>query len=294
MYLFILLFLFVSFVNAEEVKIEQDGMIYNANLSLVQETMPERMVVLVHGAVGHNAMPIIKDLEKVLNENGFSTLAINLSLGISNRHGKLSCDITHAHKHSQGVKEIDMWVNWLQEKSVKTFDLVGHSRGGNHVAWYAGDCTEDKIGKVVVLAAMLWNYEAEVQKYEKNHDGDLGAVLFAANILVEEGNGDHILEGIGFQRCKNANVEAATFVDYYADDLRKNTAYQLMTTNKPSLAIYGTEDFLYKSAQNIMPMVARGRADMVEVIFIEGGNHFFAGEEIFATMSSEVINFLNK
>ena len=69
---------------------------------------------MTHGALAHNGMEIIATLQGLFTEADISSLAINLSLGLDDRHGMYDCATPHTHKHSDALNEIDVWLDWLE------------------------------------------------------------------------------------------------------------------------------------------------------------------------------------
>ena len=58
-------------------------------------------------------MEPIANLQDVLTERGFNTLAITLSLGISDRKGIYDCAQPHRHLHTDALDEISAWLQWV-------------------------------------------------------------------------------------------------------------------------------------------------------------------------------------
>ena len=87
----------------------------NAQLQLgVGKSLQNGVVILVHGTLAHNDMDTIKNLSEVLNERGLNTLAINLSLGVHDRHVVYDCNITSRHKQLNALEELAVWIEWLK------------------------------------------------------------------------------------------------------------------------------------------------------------------------------------
>ena len=94
----VLLFAAAVPVVAEEVTQQFNGLTLNANLELADgRTLEDGVVLILHGTMGHNRMEIIEASQRALLENGQNSLAINLSLGVDNRHGFFDCERPHRH-----------------------------------------------------------------------------------------------------------------------------------------------------------------------------------------------------
>jgi alpha/beta superfamily hydrolase len=86
------------------------------------------VLLITHGTLFHNASELITTLQELFSENEISSLAINLSLGLDNRHHAYDCAIPHTHKHDDAVGEIGIWLNWLKNKAQALVDdHKGHS-----------------------------------------------------------------------------------------------------------------------------------------------------------------------
>ena len=143
------------FASAEEVTLKDQDRSLHAELSLADgKTLADGVIVLLHGTLAHNRMEIIQALETAMNERGYNTLAVNLSYNLDPREGMLDCGITHTHRHEDAMRELGLWVNWLQRQGADKLVLMGHSRGGNQVSWYDLEHDGPAIQAVVAVAPM--------------------------------------------------------------------------------------------------------------------------------------------
>jgi pimeloyl-ACP methyl ester carboxylesterase len=231
------------------------------------------MVLLTHGTLANNQMEIIKAFQNELLDLGFNTLAINLSLGIDNRHGMYDCAVPHHHTHTEAVDEIGAWVKWLENKGAKQLILLGHSRGGNQTAWYAAEHADPAIKKVVLIAPMTWSKVAEESAYKQHYGKDLAPILARAQKLVAEGKGNQLMKGVDFLYCPKATVSARTFADYYANEPRFDTPALLKKIKVPVLVIAGSADTTVPDvAKKVEPLVDD---DHIQLVIINGADHFF-------------------
>ena len=218
-------FAFVGFVvagwiiapssEAEEVKIKHAGLALNAELQLAEDkTLEDGAVLLVHGTLAHNGMDTIRNLTEVLKERGFNTLAINLSLGVDDRHGMYDCKTPSRHKHLDALDEIAAWLGWLKSKGVGEVVLFGHSRGGNQVARFLSEKGDNKISRGVLLAPASWNAERAANAFKRSHGKPMADVLAKAEELLRAGKGGEMLAKPGVLFCKGADVTVAIFVSY--------------------------------------------------------------------------------
>ncbi len=265
--------MFVASATAQEVTIEHNGLTLNAELVLAEEkSMADGIVLLTHGTLAHNRMEIIAGLQGLLADSGVSTLAINLSLGLDNRRGMYDCSVLHNHRHQDAVGEMVAWLDWLEAQGARQIDLMGHSRGGNQIAWLAAEQDRPAIRKVVLLAPATWSAGGSKVDYKKRYKEALEPLVNEAEMYVGFGRGDVLLKETDFIYCADTTVTADAFFSYYKPDDRLHTPNLLPQINKPILVIAATEDKLYVPLKrDISPMVGSG----VDFLAVEGAGHFF-------------------
>lgn len=259
---------------AEEIKLQQGDLSLNANLEKAGENWSAGPVVLLtHGTLAHNGMEIISSVQNLLLENEVSSLALNLSLGLSDRHGMYDCKTPHTHRHTDALDEIGYWLKWLKEKGADQVILMGHSRGGNQTAWFAAERDDAAIKKVVLVAPQTWTEERAAAGYEKRYGKPLAPVLKKAQDLLAKQQGDTQLKDVDFIYCEGTSATANAVVSYYAPDPRMDTVYLLQKIRKPVLLFVGSED---KVIVGLQEKAAQLKADSgVSVMVIEGADHYF-------------------
>ena len=264
----------------KEIKQPYHGLTLNANLVLADgKSFKDDIVLLTHGTLTHKERSTYQQLQKNLAALGISSLAINLSLGLNDRHGEYDCQVTHTHKHTDALKEIDFWLNWLKNQGAQKVILMGHSRGGNQTAWYAVT-HHNPIIKGVVLLALATGEQQSAQVYEHKYGVPLSTVLNKAKKLVAEGKGKQVMKNTDFIYCKKAAVTAESFVNYYEPRPEFDTPTLLKQINKPTLVIMGTDDQVVPDLPKKMQAVHN---KMVKTLMIEDADHAFldfASEDI--------------
>ena len=156
-YTLVLLFLCTT-ATAEEVRINHQGMVLNANLERGSDNWTNgSLVLMTHGTLAHRGMEIMATLQEMLSEREVSSLAINLSLGLDDRPAAMyPCPTPHTHKHTDAEGEIGVWLKWAKNQGVKNILLLGHSRGGNQTARFAAANPDPFITRVVLIAPQTW------------------------------------------------------------------------------------------------------------------------------------------
>ncbi len=287
----LLLLLITAGLQAEEITLDHNGTKVSANLEKVGDNWAAGPVILMtHGTLAHNRMEIMATLQELFAEREISTLAINLSLGISGRESKMyDCPTPHNHKHTDALDEIGLWLGWLKKQGVKSVALLGHSRGGNQTAWFAAERDEAAIGQVVLVAPQVWSEEKSTRGYKKSYNTELAPVLAKAQQLVAAGKGETQLNPVDFIYCAQTSATASAFVSYYKPDQRMDTPTLLKQIAKPVLVFAGSEDSVVKELAE--EMASSAERDNIGFEMIDGADHFFLdlyAEEL-ADMAAEFI-----
>jgi len=253
------------------------------------KSLSDGVVLITHGTLGHGKMDIIKSLQSNLDDAGYSSLAINLSLGAPDREFMYDCKTTHRHKHHDAMAEIAAWVKWLEAGGASAITVVGHSRGGNQTAWYAAEQASDSVDKVVLIAPSTWDAAATRQSYEARYKVPLEDVLNKARKLSDQGQPDSLLTATGFLYCSLAKVSAGSFQSYYSPDPRRNTPHLLTQITRPTLVIAGSDDTVVKNLEE--QVQGTDLPDNIKLEVVDGAGHFFRdlyGEDL----SDLIVEFL--
>lgn len=263
-----------STARAAEARIPHHGLTLNGELELASgRSVRDGLVIMVHGTLAHARMEIMQGLQASFRARGLSTLAITLSLGIDDRRGMYDCAVAHRHRHDDALGEIAAWIGWAKQQGAKDLVLLGHSRGGNQVARYVTERDDPTIDTVVLIAPLV-SYAAQVRaEYEKRFGVPLAPVLARAKQMMEGGQRRAEIGKTGFLSCKEATVSAESFVSYYDDDRRMDTAYLLRNYKKNALVVSGTQDTVVTGLESRMMSLADGKR--VKLVSLEGADHMF-------------------
>ena len=258
---------------AKEVTQHYKEWVLNANLELAaNKKISDEVILITHGGLAHWGMEFITALQNQLKERGYSSLAINLSLAINNRHGMYDCQTTHRHRQTDAIDEIDVWVNWLQQQGNQRVILLGHSRGGLQTALYATERDNDAV-KAIILLAPATRDNASAADYQQRHNKALAPLLLKAQQLVDADKGDTVLDHAAIMQCRDTGVSANAFISYYAVDPRLDTPFLIPKLHKPTLVVIaGDDEVVVGLEQKIAPLVD---AANVQMQVIEGAGHLF-------------------
>ncbi|MFP4616439.1 MAG: alpha/beta hydrolase [Thiohalospira sp.] len=261
----------------EEVRIEHDGTTLNGNLAGAESAADtDKLLLIVHGTRGHFGMDLIQNLQTGLAKRGIASLAVNLSLGVDDRHGKRECEPGHDYTNAEALAEIGAWIDWTQEQGVDRLALLGHSRGGNQVARYIADEPAEAVRGAVLLAPATWDEKAAAAAYEERFDTPLETPLSRARAMAEEGHEDAWMEDVPFLYCPDARVKVASFLSYYGGDEALDTPSILPEAKRPVKLMVGTEDENVPDLRERTEKL-RGEADITRRV-IQGADHFFEDE----------------
>lgn len=253
-------------------------------------SLADGAVLITHGTLAHKDMELIQSLQEGLAEHGIASLAHSLTLAQDSRTGMYDCAVPHAHAHEDGIAEIGAWVKWLRDNGAASVSLMGHSRGGNQVAWYAAE--SGGVEKVVLLAPALGlsgKFAATVLK--RRTGADITPAFTQAVILVKEGKGETMLDVPGFIYCAKGKATARSIVSYYGEDKRRDAIANLSRIKSPVLVIAGSKDTAVPDVPGKIKPIADGKKLRFEMI--EDADHFFL--EFFAEDAAEkVADFLKE
>ncbi len=271
-HLIVVLSMVAHAAHAAELTLPYKGLTLNAKLELAPgKTRADGVILITHAGLAHRGMELYLYLQKLFKERGYNTLAINLSLGLNNRHGMYDCQVSHRHRYTDAAEEIGAWVDWLQKQGVKQVVLLGHSRGAGETALYASE-RDNPLVQAVVLMAPDTRETNDAAAYLKSYKKPLAQVLEEAQKRVTEGQGGMLLEHSDLLYCPDTSVTADTFVSYYGPDPRLDTAYLIPKIKKPTLLVIAGNDEVILNKQKFAPLADGKR---VQIKVIEGADHFF-------------------
>jgi pimeloyl-ACP methyl ester carboxylesterase len=259
--------------SAEDVKQTYQGKTLNANLVYANgKSYGDNVVLLLHGTLTHNGRSTYADLQNNLAKEGITSLSMNLSLGLSDRRGEYDCATPHTHKHTDAIAEVGVWMNWLKQQGVKKVSVMGHSRGGNQIAWYVSEKDSDAINKIILLAPATGEQQSG-KEYQEKYGKPLNSLLKNAKDMVKAGKGKEMMKDTDFIYCEKAQVTAEAFVDYYDVKPKFDTPTVLKSIKKPTLVIVGSEDSVVPELPKRLEAI-KGQKN-VTITTIDGGDHFF-------------------
>lgn len=276
-------------LEAKEVTLPYQGLVLNANLELAAgKKIADGAILITHGSLAHRGMESLVNFQNLFKEKGYNTLAINLSLGLNNRHGMYDCRIPHRHRYTDAVAEIHAWLEWLKKQGVSRVVVLGHSRGAAQTALYAAE-RKHALTKAVVLLAPATLDNASPTDYEERFQQPLALLLEKAQDLIRAGKGDTLLEGIGLMTCADTSATAASLVSYYTGP-HLDTMALLSKIDRPVLVVVaGGDEIVVDLERKVAPRVDGKR---IQMKVIENADHFF--RDLYADEAVDAIDLFLK
>jgi pimeloyl-ACP methyl ester carboxylesterase len=264
----------VNGASAEEVRTRLRGTTLNGELTVAKgKQMEDGVVLLVHGALAHNKMELMRVLQRQLQARGLSSLAINLSLGINDRHGFFDCGRLHTHRYIDAVEEIAAWVGWLKNQGVLEIAILGHSLGGAQVTAFAAGNDDPAITNIVLLAPATFDAARVEAAYQERYGANLAELRAQAQKQVVSAGDGAWMAGVGFLTCENATVTTGSFLSYYMPSALRDTPTLLKRMSTRTLVVVaGADAVVPELAAAVAPL--DGTRD-ISVKTIDGADHFF-------------------
>lgn len=230
----------------------------------------ETAVLLLHGTLAHNRMEVIHTIAEIVSgDHDLPVLAPNLSYNIPGRTGMLDCTVTHRHKHSDAAKEITQWVNYLADQGYARIVVSAHSRGGAQLSEYLVNAAHPAVVGAVLIAPATFDASRQSAGYQRRYGVPLEALIADAS----QRPADEIMRVPGFVYCANAEVTAASFLDYYAQVMFRDTPTNLASINVPVTVVAGSADDVVSDLPD--RLAAGALNDRITLEVLEGADHFF-------------------
>ncbi|MBQ0720082.1 MAG: alpha/beta fold hydrolase [Gammaproteobacteria bacterium] len=255
---------------ADPVQINLAELRLNANLMAVEDRQKTAFLI-VHGTWAHGAMELPVTLQSLLDDEGYASLAITLSLGINNRRGFFDCKSPIVQSHEAAVEEIHAWYLFMREQGYSKVVLIAHSRGGAQAALYQQSYPQDELAALVLIAPMTWREDLEAKAYKEKFGLELHGLLAAAEQYRQEGRA--LFTPPGLLYCEKTAASPAAFMSYYSSIPKKNTPALLQKINIPTVVYLASQDPLSESFAEQQALLVEKKN--IFIVTIDGAGHFF-------------------
>ena len=255
---------------AEPVQINRAELKLNGNL-IAAEDKQQTAFLILHGTWAHAAMELPATLQALLDEEGYTSLAITLSLGINDRQGFFDCKSPVVQGQEAAIDELHAWYLSLREQGYSKVVLIAHSRGGAQAALYQQRYPQDSLTALVLIAPMTWQQGVEVKAYHDKYGVNLSELLAQAEQYRQAGKALFTPPAILY--CENTAVSPHAFISYYSVKPQKNTPTLLADTPIPTIVYLGSEDPLSLRFAKQQGLFINNKN--ITVVNIDGAGHFF-------------------
>ena len=264
-FLMLVTFLASFVVHADNWQVQHNSKLLNANF--VDAGSEKRIFLIVHGTWAHQKMEIISALQSLFEESDISSLAVTLSLGVSDRSGFMKCNYPVYATQDMAVEEIRVWVDTLRGRGFENITIVGHSRGSSQVALYE-NLHPGTVNALILLAPAVWKKAEVFARYNARSETRIEDILSLAGSSKAALIGPYPLIS-----CTSILAPPATFLSYYGEEIEKHTPAMVRASTVPVHIILGSEDAVVQwTNQDIQSAEHNSR---VVIDTVEGAGHFF-------------------
>ena len=221
-------------------------------------------VLLLHGFLQTHHFRTIDTLRNNLADEGYSVLSPTLSLGINRRKKSLACEAMHLHSMEDDINEIDFWVKWLISQENKPIIIVGHSYGSAQALAYAVSGNKHTNVKALVITSLV-KIENSFKNYKEAKEAPMADGLVSNRLAY----------------CDKYVSPRENFLSYTYWD-HNNILKALREVTLPISVINGDKD-----ERSSKQWISQLRENNVNVIVLEGANHFFDNRE-FELLDAEI------
>ncbi|MEE4244906.1 MAG: hypothetical protein V2I33_05820 [Kangiellaceae bacterium] len=242
-------------LNAEPVSITYNKLKLNGNMMpSADKTKP--FFIIVHGTWATHNMELPTTLQELLFESDYGSLAITLSMNLSDRKTNYACNKPLKVGHDDNINEIGLWLDYLAKLGYRNIHAIGHSRGGSQLALF-NQRNDSTIKFQYLIAPMTFEYDA--------------TLLAKLNSKAD----DEIITDRKVLYCDKVTTNVGVLKNLFGTKPEKNTPSILSKSKMPTVVFLGSEDPLtksFKSEENTSKLVNRLS---YQEILIDGAGHFF-------------------
>ncbi len=268
-----------------EVTLKHQGLTLLGTVSTPAKAREDKSwIVLVHGTLAHKDMGTIKQMATALNDKGFATLAVSLSLGVDSRKGMYNCEVPHRHRFSDASGEIAAWLAYLRGEGARNIWLLGHSRGGAQVAYALANDGKIDVRGAVLMAPATDTVASAAAAYRKQYGAAADKAIEAARAEGEKS--DKLIAVPGLLSCQGGQASAQSVLSYYDEKPPHETQTSLTKVSLPVLVIAATKDEVVRDVADKVGKVAAAQPN-INVETVPDADHMF--QDLFADAAADLI-----
>ena len=236
-----------------------DGKYLNAEHHQGDRRRPAMLVL--HGFLQTREFLATQSIISSLSTLGYTVIAPNLSLGVSDRRQSMQCQAPHKHRFDDDLREVDFWVEWLRRQGYPGVILVGHSWGSQHGLGYAEAYPQAPVSAVIAISLVREGQSATVHARQ------------VSQAEARAARHDLSLKPYALSFCKTYMATPESYLSYARwDDARViESLTRLQQRKLPVYAVVGSQD---KRIDDEWVQVLRRHTAQTTVI--DGANHFFS------------------
>ncbi len=216
-------------------------------------------ILILHGLLQTREFSTVSRLASSLNDAGYSVLSPNLTLGLNRRKQSLSCEAVHTHSLQQDTDELEMWINWLHEKTSKPVTVIAHSAGGTVLLNYLSSKQMQKVDQGILISLSYYASGPEASETPEH------AALAREAIK----NNNQQIQTYALNYCKTYPTYPQAFLSYYKWNKLK-TIRSVNSFKDHISIIMGSHDRRVDSDWKMQLTKTHNNT-----ILIDGANHFF-------------------
>ncbi|MEW7988744.1 MAG: alpha/beta fold hydrolase [Candidatus Thiodiazotropha sp.] len=216
-------------------------------------------ILILHGFLQTRDFFTVRRLGDALHEAGYRILLPNLSLGINDRRQSLACEAVHSHSIEHDTDEIAKWVEWLYNRTDEPIILIGHSAGSLNLVAFLDTFRSTPVAKSLLISLIAFGQGpiAKENLAEKRRaEGDFAE------------NSDEI-HRYRLAYCDHYSTTAGFYLSYLAWGQQRTLQAISAIRPEPTIIFGGSDKRLGPEWKPLL------RARNVNIIEIEGANHFF-------------------
>jgi len=248
-----------------------------ATAELLRGETDHKPILILHGFLQTRDFFTVRRLADALNDEGYTVLLPNLSLGLNHRRQGLACEAIHTHTMEQDVDEVSRWVDWLHRQTGQPITLIGHSVGSLMLLAYLDSTPAPPIDQTLLISLIAFVQGPIAKESEADRERAIRQLAIAPAAM----------SSYPLAFCDTYVTTAGNYLSYIHWDGKKSLECLNKLPHKPTV-ILGSKD--KRLGSDWMPLLRETGAEVIE---IEGANHFFNNNYEFDLMDT-ISNLLQR
>ena len=245
-------------LHAEMINLQVSDGIW-ATAEYVEGDDDKPVVMIVHGFLQTREFSTVSRLGNSLKEEGYTVFMPTLSLNVDQRKQSVACEAIHSHTMQADIEELNMWLNWLIQKTDRPVTLLGHSTGSTHILALMADKQPSRVSDMILVSLLHFD--------EDPLSHNTASTYSKALSLHEKGVNELGTYSLSF--CAEYPSEPGPFISYRQWGKEKIIAALNMLSARPTV-ILGEND-----GRMTPDWIKAVKSTGANVIILEDAGHFF-------------------